>query len=77
MIPRSERECSFEVRDRQFLNPLATKVLQRAEERTVRIPADLLTTVECLNLLTTIRVPDVQCCSFSKMLAFLPCRQKW
>ncbi len=43
VIPRSERECSFEVRDRKFLNSAATKIIQRTEERTVRIPVDSLT----------------------------------
>ena len=38
VIPASEAGCSFELRDRVFLDALATKVQQKVQQRMVRAP---------------------------------------
>lgn len=36
VIPANEAGCSFELRDRVFLDALATKVQQKVQQRSVR-----------------------------------------
>jgi hypothetical protein len=38
VIPASEAGCSFQLRDRVFLDKLATRVQQKVEQRRVRAP---------------------------------------